>query len=97
MIYRCMAFTCYTPFFYGGKRKMIQTSKLTGKYYNDSDCVFFRNPFQSAAYYLWGAALIDLIPSEDFKFVFVFSKSDHQRLKMKWKNNFGREASDDSK
>ena len=65
---------------------MIVPSNLTGVDYEDRDCVFFRNPIQSAFYVFRGAKLIDLFVDDKMKFVFVFDKKDHERLKMEWKN-----------
>jgi len=61
-------------------------SDVTGLLYIEDDCVFFRNVKQSAAYCLWGAKLIDVFPTSDKVFVFVFSKKDHEVYKMRWKN-----------
>lgn len=66
---------------------MISISELTGEYYQDEDCVFFRNPVQSAFYYFNSAKLIDLFVDGHMKFVYVFSKKDHDRLKMSWKHS----------
>lgn len=65
---------------------MIVQSNLTGQNYNDSDCVFFRNMLQSAWYFFKGAKLIDLFVDDKLKFVFCFSKKDHDKLKLEWKN-----------
>lgn len=70
--------------------KLLQKSRLTGRMYDEDKVVFFRNPVQSAYYYLKGAELIDLIPTEELKFVFVFKRSDHKKLIPLWderKNN----------
>ena len=68
---------------------MISISELTGEAYDDENMVYFKNYVQSAHYVAWGARLTDLYVASDMKFVFVFSKEDHQRLKHKWinKNN----------
>ena len=63
----------------------MQKSDVTGKYYYDEECVFFRNIFQSAWYVFKGAKIVDLFVDDSLKFVFVFSKVDHERLKMEWK------------
>lgn len=65
---------------------MIEISNITGKTYEDRDCVFFRNPIQSAFYVFKGAKLVDLFVDDEMKFVFVFSREDHECLKMIWKN-----------
>lgn len=64
---------------------MIVSSNLTGDDYEDRDCVFFRNPIQSAFYVFRGAKLIDLFVDDKMKFVFVFDRKDHERIKMEWK------------
>ena len=63
---------------------MREISKITGFPYDVEDCVFFRNIEQSAHYVSWGAKLIDVFVDSKKKFVFVFSKSDHDRLKVRW-------------
>lgn len=64
---------------------MITESNLTGAIYHDEDMVFFRNPLQSAFYVFSGAKLVDLFVDDKLRFVFVFSKIDHEKLKLKWK------------
>lgn len=63
---------------------MIQFSDVTGKQYDDEDCVFFRNIYQSSKYISWGAKVVDLFCGSDDKLVFVFSKQDHEKYKHKW-------------
>lgn len=63
---------------------MITQSETTGRFYNDEDCVFFRNYIQAAKYISWGACLVDLFTDSKDKLVFVFSKSDHEKRKAKW-------------
>lgn len=61
-------------------------NEITGKYYNPEECVFFKNAAQSAAYAFRGNAEIKaILNSEDNeRFIFVFSKRDHARLKKAW-------------
>ena len=66
---------------------MKTKSDVTGKYYEDEDCVFFRNTLQSAFYRFHGAELVDMFVDDKMKFVFVFYKADHTRLKMMWKDS----------
>lgn len=61
-------------------------SELTGREYENEDCHFFGNAKQSAAYKLWGAELIDLIATEEMRWIFVFTKTDHNKYKIKWNN-----------
>ena len=66
---------------------MKSVSDLTGTQYEDEDCVFFRNTLQSAFYVFHGAILIDIFVDDNMKFVFVFTKADHNKLKLLWKNS----------
>lgn len=63
---------------------MITRSDLTGMVYHDEECVFFRNPLQSAFYFFKGAKLVDLFVDDKMRFVFVFKKEDHNKLKLEW-------------
>lgn len=63
---------------------MRNESDVTGIQYEEEDCVFFRNWLQASKYMQWGAKLIDIFPSRDDKFVYVFSKEDHNKYKTKW-------------
>ena len=74
---------------------MTTISETTGKIYVDEDCYYFKNPLQSAYYMTHGAELQDIFVGGDMKFVYVFTKADHQRLKMEWRNsNVGRDKVD---
>lgn len=66
---------------------MKDKSDVTGIVYEAEDCVFFRNYVQAAHYHAWGAKLIDLFTDGDMKWVFVFSKEDHQKYADRWVNN----------
>lgn len=66
---------------------MKSISQITGEYYEDEAHVFFRNTLQSAFYVFHGATLVDIFVDDNMRFVFVFSKSDHERLKILWKNS----------
>lgn len=66
---------------------MKTLSETTGKYYEAEECVFFRNTAQSAFYKFHGARLVDIFVDDKMKFVFVFTKADHERLKLLWKDN----------
>ena len=70
-----------------GEIRMKTLSETTGKYYEDEDCVFFRNTLQSAFYKFHEAELVDMFVDDKMRFVFVFTKKDHERLKMLWKNS----------
>ena len=79
------------PIFYdfikGAKYYLITVSEVTGERYEPEDSVYFKNAKQSASYVLWGAKLLDVFPTSDKVFVFVFSKSDHEKYKVKWNNH----------
>ena len=66
-------------------KDMTTQSNITGEYYQDEDCVFFRNTLQSAFYVFRNARLVDIFVDDKMKFVFVFTKKDHERLKLEWK------------
>lgn len=66
---------------------MITKGDTTGITYEAEDCVFFRNTLQSAYYVFCGARLVDLFVDDKMRFVFVFLKEDHERLKLLWKNS----------
>ena len=63
---------------------MITVSDVTGERYEPENSVYFKNAKQSASYVLWGAKLLDVFPTSDKVFVFVFSNSDHEKFKIKW-------------
>ena len=65
---------------------MKSISEITGLMYEDEDCVFFKNYVQSAYYVEWGARLIDIFTNSEHKFVFVFTKEDHEKYKDRWIN-----------
>ena len=65
---------------------MLTKSEVTGRSYEPEDSVYFKNAKQSASYVLWGAKLLDVFPTNDKVFVFVFSKEDHEKYKRKWNN-----------
>lgn len=63
---------------------MSTRSEVTRELYNEEEMVFFRNPTQSAYYCLKGAKLVDVFATNELKFVFVFSKEDHRKIKKDW-------------
>lgn len=75
---------------------METRSEITGITYLDEDCVFFRNPTQSACYKNWGATLVDLFVGNDNKWVWVFYRRDHKRLKLRWKKTTNDNLSGDT-
>lgn len=72
------------PFFLDEKdNRMVST--ITKKYYDESKVVPFSNIKQAQAYLERGAVPVDVFAGKD-KIVFVFSREDHERLKMVWRN-----------
>lgn len=49
-------------------------SEITGKTYNPSECVYIKNPVQTAKYLKHKLPLLDLIVSDDDKLVFIFNR-----------------------
>lgn len=68
-------------------------STITGKYYNEDQAVPFSNMKQAYAYMERGVIPIDVFAGKD-KIVFVFSREDHDKWKMKWRKPFEREDSE---
>ena len=64
---------------------MTTISNITKEFYYDNECVFFKNPTQSAYYVFRGEPLIDLFVNDKMQFVFVFTKESHNRLKLEWR------------
>lgn len=66
---------------------MMVYSDTFKRWYEDSGCVFFRNPVQSA-YYLFKCpeGLIDIFATDDLKMVYVFSRECHDELKNEWRD-----------
>jgi hypothetical protein len=60
-------------------------SEFTGKEYETDDCIVYGNATQAAQYWLWGIKPVDFYPTEERRFVFVFTKEDHKKLINKWK------------
>lgn len=63
----------------------MKSISITGISYEDEDCVFFRNTLQSSFYMFHGAKLVDIFVDDKMRMVYVFTKTDHERLKMLWK------------
>ena len=81
------------PFFYYAfdcverkNKKMIVRSKITNELYDKNDCVFFKNPVQSAFYFENGVMPVDIFPEENGKWVWVFWKKDHKKMIEIWDN-----------
>lgn len=63
---------------------MIVKSERTGRTYDDDNVVFYKNALQSAFYCNNGATLLDLITTNENRFIFVFSISDHKKYIGMW-------------
>lgn len=59
-------------------------SELFDRYYEAEDCVYFPNAKQSCFYRLHGAELVDLIATDELRWLFVFKKEDHYKFRDKW-------------
>ena len=70
-------------------------STITGKRYDEGKVVPFSNLRQAYAYMERGAIPIDVFAGNE-KIVFVFSRKDHDRLKMIWRKPVGWERSQDN-
>lgn len=70
-----------------GNNILFTISDITGQRYEPENSVYFKNAKQSASYVLWGATLLDVFPTSDKVFVFVFSKADHEKYKVRWNNH----------
>ena len=66
---------------------MRMRSEITGRCFENEDMVHFKNPLQSAFYVFHGATLYHIEVDDKMHFTFVFSKVDHERLKMLWKDS----------
>lgn len=63
---------------------MITTSDLTGKVYDDSNCVFYRNLIQCAFMVAHNEYPVDMFTDGGGKLVMVFSKESHSRIMPLW-------------
>lgn len=59
-------------------------SEITGKIYNQKDCVYILNTLQVYKYLLNNAELLDVVLGEDNKLCFVFNRKDTYHLYDKW-------------
>lgn len=66
---------------------MKSCSSITGQLYENEDMVFFRNTLQSAFYVANSASLQDIFVDDKMRFVFVFTKKDHDKLKFLWRDS----------
>jgi hypothetical protein len=59
-------------------------SELTGKEYDSEDTIPYGNAAQAAQYWLWGVKPVDMYPTEEKRFIFVFTKEDHKKCIGRW-------------
>lgn len=61
-------------------------SKITNRYYVDTDSVYIVNPQQAWAYINAGAVLYDISLRDDKRIIFVFNRKDTEEFYYKWCN-----------
>lgn len=66
---------------------MITVSELTGKTYDDSNCVFYRNLYQCAFMVSHNIYPIDIFTDGGGKLVMVFDRAEHNRMISLWVKN----------
>ncbi len=59
-------------------------SEFTGKEYEAEDTITYGNATQAAQYWIWGAKPVDIYPTSDRRFVFIFTKEDHKKFIGRW-------------
>lgn len=59
-------------------------SMVTGKCYETEECVYIVNPLQVYKYLSNDLAPLDILPGEDNKLVFVYSRNNSKFLYDKW-------------
>lgn len=59
-------------------------SDITGKQYNPSECVYIKNPVQTARYIKHNLPLLDLLVSDDDKLVFIFNREKSRECYELW-------------
>lgn len=62
----------------------MKRSKVTGRIYNELECVHIINPVQSFEYINHDATLYDVFTGSDRKLVFVFNRVEVQPLYDLW-------------
>ena len=76
---------------------MRSQSELNGKWYQDEDCVFFRNLYQCAFYVKNHCLPIDMFTDSQDKLVMVFDRQRHNELIKLWVANKDRHDIESSK
>lgn len=59
-------------------------SDVTGKCYDPKECVFILNPLQVYKYLVNNAEILDVLPGEDNKLVYCFSRENTKKLYDAW-------------
>lgn len=63
---------------------MIVKSEVTGLTYDEDNAVFYKNAKQSCWMINNNATLLDLITTEENRFIFVFSRDEHKKYIGQW-------------
>lgn len=66
---------------------MKEYNEILDRFYEPEECLFFENALQSNAYIFRGNAKLQALlnsKAHPGRFIFVFLKSDHERLKQAW-------------
>ena len=66
---------------------MLTISELTGKTYEDRDCVFYRNLYQCAFMIKNNVYPVDMFTDGGGKLVMVFNREDHKKIMPLWVAN----------
>ena len=66
---------------------MKTISDVTGITYENEDVVYFRNLYQSSFYIDHNATIVDVFTDGNKKLVFVFWRSQHEKLIKLWLEN----------
>lgn len=70
---------------------MKTISDVTGICYENEDVVFFRNLYQSSFYVAHNATIVDVFTDGNKKLVFVFWRTQHEKLIKLWLENKSKE------
>lgn len=60
------------------------TSDITGSKYNPAECVYIKNPVQTARYLKHKLPLLDIIVGDDDKLVFIFNRESSREYYELW-------------
>ena len=71
---------------------MMSQSELTGSWYRDEECVFFRNLHQCAFYVAHNVMPIEMFTDSNGKLVMVFDRNQHNKMIKLWIANKEQES-----